>query len=181
MFLRLVFLLLAVTSSLCSSRPHIVFILADDMVSIFQLLNDQSFISGVFIWNIYFDEVTDSNEVKKLIHSITAVQADTLQPEELILLCLNVNTTSFQVSLLAGYIKHPNVDVSVDSLLIRKVKYSFVSWNCLYRAYVLITACSTISTTGTCQLMPRKHLSPGLIVHTLYAPYEGNLITVCQR
>jgi hypothetical protein len=47
MILKLVCLLLAVTSSLCSSRPHIVFILADDMVSTYNLFDDQSFISGV--------------------------------------------------------------------------------------------------------------------------------------
>jgi len=82
MILKLVCLLLAVTSSLCSSRPHIVFILADDMVSTYNLFDDQSFISGVtgillLMWSLIV------LKRKKLIFSIIATQADTLRPERL--------------------------------------------------------------------------------------------------
>lgn len=84
MIFKLVCILLAVTSSRCSSRPHIVFIIADDMVSTYNLFDDQSFISGVSIWNISFDGVTDSIEVKKkVVFSLIAAQADTLRPERL--------------------------------------------------------------------------------------------------
>jgi hypothetical protein len=65
MIARLVCLLLAVTSGLCSSRPHIVFILADDMVSTYKLFDHQSLISGVYILHISFDGFTDSIEAKK--------------------------------------------------------------------------------------------------------------------
>jgi len=110
MILKLVCLLLAVTSSLCSSRPHIVFIIADDMVSTYNFCDDQSFISGVSVWNISFDGVTDSIEVKKkIIFSIIAAQADTLRLERRD--TFMSKRTYYECP---GYNRYPYVDINMD-------------------------------------------------------------------
>jgi hypothetical protein len=112
------------------------------MVSTFKFFNGQSLISGIYILHIYFDGFTDSIEVKKIILNIITAQTDTLRPEKLdTFVFKHIFNTSIQVSLLPDYIKHPYVDVNMDSLLIREVKYSLVSWTCAYDAYVVNRTC----------------------------------------